>query len=203
MAAGTMLAGHLAWTHKVDVYHIGGGFHHGYPDHGEGFCLVNDIAMMEKALRAKGMTGKILYLDVDAHMGNGVANCLAGDRQVVMVDLYNRNIYPQNQRDLARIDVAMTLSIGVGDYEYLAKLERAMTQAEELGPYELCIVVAGSDVYEKAPIGKMSLTADGIRRRDRAIFDRCRAAGKPFVALTGGGYTKESAGLVSTSIIDA
>jgi len=203
MAAGTMLAGHLAWTHKMDIYNIGGGFHHAYPDHGEGFCLVNDVAMMVAALRAKGMGGKVAYIDVDAHMGNGVAHCLASDRGVVMVDLYNRNIYPQNPRALDRIDIPVKLSIGVGDYEYLAKLERALSQASERGPYDLCIVVAGTDVYQKDPIGKMGITEDGIRRRDRLVFEWCRSTGAPFVALTGGGYTKDSARLVSTSVIDA
>jgi len=163
---------------------LGGGFHHAFADHGEGFCLVHDVAVATAALRAAGEVGRVAVVDLDVHQGNGTAALFTGDRAAFTVSLHQESNYPA-VKPPSTIDVG--LPDGADDDTYLAALEAPLARALDFRP-DLLWYLAGADPYEEDLLGGLALTGAGLRERDRRVFAAARAAGVPVAVTLAGGY---------------
>ena len=196
LAAGAAVqAGRLAREAGCAIV-LGGGFHHAFPDHGEGFCLVHDVAVATAALRAAGEVRRIAVVDLDVHHGNGTAVFFAGDEEAFTVSLHQENNYPA-VKPPSSIDVG--LPDGTGDEEYLAALEGPLARAVDFGP-DLLWYLAGADPYAQDLLGGLSLTRAGLRERDRRVFAAARAAGVPVAVTLAGGYASSPADTVEIHV---
>ena len=167
---------------------LGGGFHHAFPDHGEGFCLVHDVAVATGVLRAAGEVARVAVVDLDVHQGNGTAAIYAEDPDTFTVSLHQENNYPA-KKPPSRIDVG--LRDGVGDEEYLLALDGPLREALAFGP-ELLWYLAGADPYEHDRLGGLALSLSGLRERDRRVLTAARRAGVPVAVTLAGGYAERT-----------
>jgi acetoin utilization deacetylase AcuC-like enzyme len=172
---------------------LGGGFHHAFADHGEGFCLVHDVAVATAALRAAGEVGRVAVVDLDVHQGNGTAALFTGDRAAFTVSLHQESNYPA-VKPPSTIDVG--LPDGADDDAYLAALEAPLARALDFRP-DLLWYLAGADPYEEDLLGGLALTGAGLRERDRRVFAAARAAGVPVAVTLAGGYAASPADTVT------
>lgn len=166
---------------------LSGGTHHAFRDHGEGFCVFNDCAVAARSLQAEGLLERVLIVDCDVHQGDGSAAILAGDDYVFTFSIHAANNYPFTKQT-SDLDVALPDS--AGDAQYLAALEPALAQAFALATPEIVVYLAGADPYAGDRLGKLSLSKKGLGRRDRLIFEACRARCVPVAVVMGGGYAE-------------
>ncbi|MCS7042612.1 MAG: histone deacetylase [Bryobacteraceae bacterium] len=185
-AGGTLLAGRQALGDGA-CFNIGGGFHHAFAGHGEGFCAVNDVAVAIRALQREGLVRKALVVDCDVHHGNGTAAIFSGDREVFTLSIHHFNNYPA-VKPPSTIDIH--LEDGVGDEEYLARLRPAYEAAVLGFRPEIVFYVAGVDPYEDDQLGGLSLTKEGLYERDRLVFDIALRKHVPVVVTLAGGYAR-------------
>jgi acetoin utilization deacetylase AcuC-like enzyme len=183
-SGGSRLAGQLALEHGVSV-HLGGGFHHAYPDHGEGFCLINDVAVAIEMLRRDGAIERAAVVDLDVHHGNGTAAIFASEPEVFTFSMHQQNNYPAWKPPS---DLDLGLEDRTDDATYLAALGRHLPQILESHKPDLVYYLAGADPYEHDQLGGLSLTLDGLRRRDEFVFSSCGEAGVPVAVAFAGGY---------------
>ena len=178
-AGGTILASELAIKHG-GAYNIGGGFHHAFPGHGEGFCAIHDVAV---AIR-KG-NRRALVVDVDVHHGNGTAAIFANDEPVYTLSIHQFDNYPVIKPP-SNCDIH--LKNGVKDEEYLKALKPALIKALDEHKPEILYYVAGADPYERDQLGGLKLTIEGLRRRDELVLGESAKRKIPFVITLAGGY---------------
>ena len=190
---GTLLAGRLALEHGR-AGHLGGGFHHAYAGHGEGFCLLNDVAVAARALVHEGAVERVAIVDLDVHHGNGTASIFADDPAVFTFSMHQEHNYPAHKPPS---DLDIGLEDGVREEEYLGLLEPALevvlggrttTGASERAAPDLVLYLAGADPYADDQLGGLRLTLDGLRRRDRMVFEATRSRGVPVAVVLAGGY---------------
>jgi acetoin utilization deacetylase AcuC-like enzyme len=191
-AGGTLLAGRLALAHGAAM-NVGGGFHHAFPDHGEGFCGINDVAVAARVLLAEGAIERVLIADCDVHHGNGTAAIFAGDARVFTLSIHHFNNYP-TEKPPSTVD--LHLADGTSDEEYLRILRPAYEAALVDFKPELVFFVAGSDPYVDDKLGGLSLSREGLYQRDRLIFDLAFRRHIPVVATLAGGYANNLADTV-------
>lgn len=165
--------------------HVGGGFHHAFPDHGEGFCLLNDVAVAIRALQAEGRIERAAVVDADVHQGNGTAAVFADDPDVFTFSIHQQHNYPFRKPPS---DVDVGLPDGVGDEEYLERLSGRLPEAVEDHRPDLVFYLAGADPYREDQLGGLGLTLEGLRRRDGAVLEACLEAGVPAAVCLAGGY---------------
>lgn len=175
---------------------IGGGFHHAFADHGEGFCLIHDVAVATAVLRAAGEVRRVGIVDLDVHHGNGTASLFAGDEDAFTVSLHQQDNYP-DEKPPSRVDVG--LPDGTTDDEYLEALAGPLRQVVDFRP-ELLWYLAGADPYEGDLLGGLALTMDGLQERDRRVLGAARQAGVPVVVTLAGGYAARPADTVSIHV---
>ncbi|MGP0075424.1 MAG: histone deacetylase [Bryobacteraceae bacterium] len=186
-AGGTILAGRNALGDRIG-FNIGGGFHHAFRGHGEGFCAINDIAIAIRALQHERAIKKALVIDCDVHHGNGTAAIFAGDRSVLTLSLHQFHNYP-SEKPPSVIDV--DLADGIEDGEYLERLGGALEVAMSFGA-DLAIYVAGADPYREDQLGGLALTMDGLKRRDLLVFETALARSVPVAVVLAGGYARDT-----------
>jgi acetoin utilization deacetylase AcuC-like enzyme len=180
---GTILTARLALREGVAV-HLGGGFHHAFAGHGEGFCLLNDVAVAAAATRTRGSVGRVAVVDLDVHHGNGTAAIFQDDPTVFTFSMHQDRNYPLI-KPAGDLDVA--LEDGVGDDAYLDLLRSHLPRVLEHQP-ELVFYLAGADPYGKDQLGGLGLTLKGLLERDRVVLEACREAGVPAAVTLAGGY---------------
>jgi acetoin utilization deacetylase AcuC-like enzyme len=185
-AGGSILAGRLALEAGVGV-NLGGGFHHAYPDHGEGFCVLNDFSIAIRRLQKDQVIERAMTVDCDVHQGNGTAAIFAGDDSVFTLSIHQENNYPY-PKPPSTLDI--NLRDGAEDAEYLRELERGLDQA--LGEFQpdLISFVAGADPYRDDQLGGLRLSLRGLERRDRLVFEKARAKKIPVMVTLAGGYAR-------------
>jgi acetoin utilization deacetylase AcuC-like enzyme len=165
--------------------HIGGGLHHAFPSHGEGFCPFNDVAVATRVLQARGIE-RVAIIDLDVHHGNGTAFIFEADPRVFTFSMHQQHNYPM-WKPRGSLDVG--LPDGAHDAAFLRELERALPAV--MGHAPQCVFyLAGADPYEDDQLGGLRLTKDGLRRRDRLVIDTVRRAGVPLVVVLAGGYAR-------------
>jgi acetoin utilization deacetylase AcuC-like enzyme len=190
--AGTVAAAHAALIEGVAA-NLGGGTHHAFADHGEGFCVLNDIAVAIRLLRAEGLIRRASVIDCDVHQGNGTAHIFADDPEVFTLSLHGEKNYPLVKQQ-STLDVG--LEDGTRDKEYLDVLARALPRAIERFRPDIIFYQAGVDPYEGDRLGRLALTLDGLGERDRLVFNHCMKNSVPTVITLGGGYSSEVADTV-------
>jgi len=213
-AGGSILAADHALRDRVG-FNIGGGFHHAFSDHGEGFCMINDVAVAIRRLQRDGKIRTAMTVDCDVHHGNGTAAIFAGTRtpsdplpsssaalnpapagkmrhahagEVFTISLHQHNNYPA-WKPHSSIDV--DLPDGIGDDDYLAWLDNALSSGLRQFDPELICYVAGADPYREDQLGGLALTLEGLKRRDELVFRVAKARNIPVMVTYAGGYARK------------
>jgi len=180
---GTVLACFKALEGGVG-FHIGGGFHHAFADHAEGFCYINDIAVGVRKVQKHGRVKRVAVVDCDLHQGNGTASFFRNDESVFTFSIHQEHLYPIKERS----DLDVGLDDLAGDDEYLRMLHLYLPKAvDESGP-DLVVYVAGADPYKGDRLGTLRLTKEGLRERDRMVVEAARRRGIPLAVVLAGGY---------------
>jgi acetoin utilization deacetylase AcuC-like enzyme len=164
---------------------LGGGTHHAYANHGEGYCVFNDSVVAARAMQAEGRARQVLIVDCDVHQGNGTAAILADDATIFTFSIHGARNYPFHKE---QSDLDIALPDGTGDGAYLAALEEGLAESIERAAPELAIYLAGADPYAGDTLGRLSLSSGGLLARDRLVLETCRAAGLPVAVTMAGGY---------------
>jgi acetoin utilization deacetylase AcuC-like enzyme len=183
-AGGTTLAARLAITDGIG-FNIGGGFHHAFPDHGEGFCAINDVAVGIRKLQQERLIERAMVVDADVHDGNGTAAIFSDDDSVFTLSIHQFHNYP-GVKPPSTVDIH--LEDGVGDEEYLQRLGDACRKGVKEFKPQLVMYVAGADPYREDQLGGLSLSIDGLKARDRMVFDLAREDGAAVAVTLAGGY---------------
>jgi acetoin utilization deacetylase AcuC-like enzyme len=184
---GTILAAQLALEKGLAV-HLGGGFHHAFHDHGEGFCMLNDVAVTLEKLKKDASIRKAMVVDCDLHQGNGTAHILHGKEYAFTFSLHQMDIYPSEKPE-SSLDIG--LWSGDGDDEYLAVLRGHFPRLYEEFRPDLVLYLAGADPYEHDQLGSLRLTKDGLRERDVLVIGEARRRRLPVAVVLAGGYAAE------------
>jgi acetoin utilization deacetylase AcuC-like enzyme len=183
-AGGTILAARLALEMGF-AFHVGGGFHHAFAAHGEGFCAINDVAIAVRRLQKDGLIRRAMTVDCDVHHGNGTAALFAGDSSVFTLSIHQFNNYP-SEKPLSSLDIH--LADNTGDEEYLKRLENGVKAALLMFRPDLVIYLAGADPYCEDQLGGLSLTFQGLMDRDRFVIGTAVAEKIPVATVLAGGY---------------
>jgi acetoin utilization deacetylase AcuC-like enzyme len=167
---------------------VGGGFHHAYPDHGEGFCVLNDFAVAIRRLQKDKTIEQAMTVDCDVHQGNGTAAIFGGDHTVFTLSIHQVNNYPY-PKPPSSLDI--NLRDGVGDEEYLRELAQGLDRAlAEFRP-DLIFYLAGADPYRDDQLGGLKLSLEGLEKRDRLVFEKARQKNIPVAVTLAGGYARQ------------
>jgi acetoin utilization deacetylase AcuC-like enzyme len=197
------------------AFNIGGGFHHAFPDHGEGFCMIHDVAVAIRRMQRDDRVRHVMTVDCDVHQGNGTAAIFAGMRvpsgalpsrsastinnsatakvrnahagEVFTISLHQENNYPA-WKPLSSIDV--DLPDEIGDDDYLAWLDNALSSGLRQFEPELICYIAGADPYREDQLGGLALTIEGLKRRDELVFRVAHARNIPVMVTYAGGYAR-------------
>jgi acetoin utilization deacetylase AcuC-like enzyme len=187
MTGGTVLTARLALERGLAI-HLGGGFHHAFHDHGEGFCVLNDVAVAVEALKQDGAAERLMVVDCDLHQGNGTAHILSGKDYAFTFSIHQMDLYPST-KPLSNVDVG--LWAGDGDEEYLAALRAHFPRLYQEYRPDLILYLAGADPYEKDQLGSLRLTKEGLRSRDLIVIGEARRLHIPVAVVLAGGYAVE------------
>jgi acetoin utilization deacetylase AcuC-like enzyme len=183
MVGGTIEAARRAVAGHGVACHIGGGLHHAFPNHGEGFCPVNDVAVAIRILQREGLR-RVAVVDLDVHHGNGTAFIFESEPSVFTFSMHQQHNYPM-WKPRSSLDIG--LADGTHDRTYLAALESALPKVMASRP-ECVFYLAGADPFEEDQLGGLRLTKEGLRRRDRLVIDTVASADAPLVVVLAGGY---------------
>ena len=189
---GTIMASELAW-HEGLAANLAGGSHHSFADHGEGFSVFNDIAVAIRALQRDHGPMRAAVIDCDVHQGNGTATIFEDDPDVYTCSLHCEKNYPF-EKPPSDLDVA--LPDGTGDAEYLAALDGALETVQREFRPQMVWYLGGVDPYEGDRLGRLSLSLDGLRRRDSKVLSFFCKVDVPVVATMGGGYAPQMEAIV-------
>lgn len=181
---GTILASGIALDDRLGI-HIGGGFHHAFPDHGEGFCVLNDIAVAVRHMMKTKAVKKAMVIDCDLHHGNGTASIFSKDADVFTFSIHQENNYPFFKPS-SRLDIG--LRDRAGDKEYLAALYENIPKIISDFKPGFLMYVAGADPYKDDRIGGLALTKEGLRKRDEFIYNQAVNYSLPIAVVLAGGY---------------
>jgi acetoin utilization deacetylase AcuC-like enzyme len=187
-STGATLDGVRAALDDGTAVNLAGGTHHAQPDRGQGYCLFNDAAIALAAAFAEGWVRRALVVDLDVHQGNGTALCLADEPRAFTLSVHGARNFPFEK---ATSDLDVPLPDGLTDGPYLERVDDALTTAWRRADPELVIYNAGVDVYEGDKLGRLAVSADGVRERDERVRDLARAHGVPVVVTMGGGYAPD------------
>lgn len=165
---------------------IAGGTHHAYADRGEGFCLLNDIAIAARALLDRRLCLRVLIVDLDVHQGNGTASIFQDEERVFTFSMHGERNYPQPKE---KSDLDVGLPDGCNDHQYLEALYERLPLIFQAFDPDFVFYIAGSDVLASDRLGRLCLTLDGCRKRDAFVIDSCAERGVPFAITMGGGYS--------------
>ncbi len=185
-AGGSILAAQCALRDGFGA-NLGGGFHHAYPDHGEGFCAIHDVAVAMRRLQADGAIRNAMVVDTDVHHGNGTAAIFRNDPSVFTISIHQENNYPALKPPS---NVDLNMADRVDDDEYLDALVPAVQKALDDFRPELLFYVGGADPFCEDQLGGLSLTKNGLKERDRRVFEEARRRGIPVATALAGGYAR-------------
>lgn len=187
VTGGTILTARKALEHGI-AFHIGGGFHHAFPDHGEGFCLIHDVAIAIRKLQQEGAVAKVMVVDVDAHQGNGTAAIFSGDPSVFTLSIHEEQNYPA-VKPPSTIDIG--LQSGTGDVEYLERLSELFLPSIARFRPGLLLYLAGSDAYLGDLLCGLNLSMGGLRSRDHLVLRKAVDLRVPVAIVMAGGYADD------------
>jgi acetoin utilization deacetylase AcuC-like enzyme len=186
-SVGATIAACRAAIEDGTAANLAGGTHHAYPDHGEGYCVFNDVAVGARLMQVEGHARQVLIVDLDVHQGNGTAAIFAGDQSVFTFSMHGAKNFPFH-KETSDLDIA--LPDGTGDEAYLDALEPALALSLEKSAPEFAIYLAGADPYLADSLGRLALTRLGLAQRDRLVLETFRRLGIPLAITMSGGYAK-------------
>jgi len=185
-AGGTLLAARRALAEGLAA-NLAGGTHHAFADHGEGFCVLNDVAIAIVQLRAERSIQRAVIIDLDVHQGNGTAAIFADSDEVFTFSMHGEKNYPATKM---RSSLDVGLADGIGDEEYLETLNRHLPEVLDRAAADIAFYVAGVDVVAGDRYGKLALSEEGLRAREQVIVRGVRSRGLPMVIVLAGGYAR-------------
>jgi acetoin utilization deacetylase AcuC-like enzyme len=186
-SGATLAAAREALGEGIAV-NLAGGTHHAMRGAGEGYCVFNDSAVTIRTLQAEGLIQRACVIDCDVHQGNGTAEILGEDSNVFTFSIHCAKNFPSRKHP-SHLDV--DLQEGTGDMAYLAQLEQGLAQVMSAGPYDLAIYLAGADPYVGDRLGRLALSKEGLRMRDRLVLDVLTERGIPIAVAMAGGYAPD------------
>ena len=181
---GTLLAARAALGDGIGA-NLAGGTHHAFPGHGEGFCVLNDVAVAIRALQRDGLAARALVIDLDVHQGNGTAAVFEGDADVFTFSMHGERNYPARKM---RSTLDVGLGDGVGDEQYLALLHGHLRDILVAFVPDVVFYLAGVDPVHGDRYGRLALSDQGLRQRERCVLEACVSRGLPVVITIAGGY---------------
>lgn len=184
---GTLAAARQSLASGVAM-NLAGGTHHAFADHGEGYCVFNDVAVATRALQAEGPVRRVAIIDLDVHQGNGTHAIFAGDPDVFTFSMHGARNYPF--RKVPGV-VDVELADGTGDDPYLEALDQHLPAVLARAQPDLVFYLAGADPHEGDRLGRLALTHDGLARRDHMVLAACREVGIPVAITIAGGYGRD------------
>jgi acetoin utilization deacetylase AcuC-like enzyme len=184
--AGTINAARFALEDGAGA-NLAGGTHHAFPDHGEGFCVLNDVAIAVRVLRREGRIRRAAVVDLDVHQGNGTASIFAEDASVFTFSMHGAKNYPLFK---LRSALDVELADGTGDDEYLDTLMRHLPRVFEHEP-DIVFYLGGADPFVGDRLGRLSLSIKGLRARDEFVLRECRQHRVPVATVMSGGYGED------------
>lgn len=185
--SGTVQAALFALKYGLAM-NIAGGTHHAFTNRGEGFCLLNDLAIAARELLHLGLVSRVLIVDLDVHQGNGTAEIFSNDGAVFTFSMHGAANYPAHKE---KSDLDIALPDKTGDSDYLKLLDFHLKQLIQTTEPDIIIYQSGVDVLESDKLGRLSLSIDGCRRRDKLVLEQARINKIPLVAAMGGGYSSD------------
>jgi acetoin utilization deacetylase AcuC-like enzyme len=195
-AGGSILAGQRALQDGWSA-NIGGGFHHACPDHGEGFCVLHDVAIAIRRLQSDKAIERAMVVDTDVHHGNGTAAIFGGDDDVFTLSIHQLHNYPF-VKPPSTMDI--NLPDGVEDEDYLVILEEHLQKAFSTFSPQIIFYVAGADPYREDQLGGLALTMEGLARRDALVMEYACKDNRPLVITLAGGYARRVEDTVSIHV---
>lgn len=193
---GTILAGRAALTDGLCV-HLGGGFHHAFADHGEGFCALNDLAVAIERLRRDGAIRRAMVVDCDLHQGNGTAAIFAGREDTFTFSIHQMDIYPA-EKSTSTLDVG--LWSGDGDDAYLSELRKHVPRLYRKFKPDIVFYVAGADPLAGDKLGGLEMTKEGVLARDALVLEGARRLDIPVAVVLAGGYSPDIEDIVAVHL---
>ncbi len=184
---GTIAACRVSVVEGVAV-NLGGGTHHAFRDHGQGYCWLNDTVIASRAMQAEDLAEKILVIDCDVHQGNGTAAILKNDPTIFTFSIHGKKNFPYHKE---ASDLDIDLDDQTDDTAYLSALEKGLGESIPKSGADLVIYLAGADPYKADRFGRLSMTKDGLAQRDALVFQHCRRAGLPVAVTLAGGYAPQ------------
>ena len=184
---GTLLCTDYAMEYGIAM-NIAGGTHHAFTDRGEGFCLLNDIAIASQYLLDTHQAEQILVVDLDVHQGNGTAQIFQHEPRVFTFSMHGAKNYPGHKE---KSDLDIDLPDGTEDKEYLDLLDKTLSELMARLKPDFIFFQSGVDVLETDKLGRLSLTMEGCKQRDRLVLETARICQIPLVASMGGGYSED------------
>ena len=167
---------------------LAGGTHHAYPDHGEGYCALNDVAVATRAVQAERLAYRVVILDCDVHQGNGTALIFAGDPTVFTFSVHGAKNFPFHKE---HSDLDIALPDASGDDAFLEAVRCGVSRAVQLAEADLAIYIAGADPFVGDRLGRLAMTKAGLAERDRWVLEHCCQQGLPVAVVMGGGYARQ------------
>ena len=183
-AQGTIEVGRFALQDGL-AGNLAGGTHHAFAERGEGFCLLNDVAVAIRVLQREGRIRRALVVDLDVHQGNGTAAIFRDDPEVFTFSVHGAKNFPARKE---QSDLDVGLPDQTGDADYLTALGEHLPRAVEAAQPDIVFYVAGVDVLAGDRFGRLALTREGLAARERAVLEGCRRAALPLAIVLGGGY---------------
>ena len=166
---------------------LAGGTHHAYPDHGEGYCVFNDVAVAARVMQAERRVRRVVILDLDVHQGNGTAAVFAADPTVFTFSVHGAKNFPFHKE---QSDLDISLPDASDDSIFLEAVKNGVPRAIQQAQADLAIYIAGADPFLDDRLGRLAMTKPGLAERDRIVFELCRSYGLPVAVVMGGGYAR-------------
>ena len=187
IADGTIKASEYALKHGIAM-NIAGGTHHAYTNRGEAFCLLNDQAIGARYLQNKALINKVLIVDLDVHQGNGTAEIFQNDDSVFTFSMHGKSNYPFKKEES---DLDIALDNDTNDAKYLKTLKETLPKLIEINQPDFIYYLCGVDVIASDKLGKLALSIEGCKERDRFVLQTCKDHEIPVMCSMGGGYSPD------------
>ena len=187
-SVGATIAASFAAAEESIAFNLAGGTHHAFADAGQGFCIFNDVCVAARTLQRDGMINTALVIDCDVHQGNGTAAITRSDTTIVTVSMHCSENFPFKKTES---DFDIGLPPGTGDEVYLETLENALHQSAGRMIPDIVFYLAGADPFEGDRLGRLSLSEEGLRSRDRMVFDFFADRSVPITTCMAGGYAED------------
>jgi acetoin utilization deacetylase AcuC-like enzyme len=186
-SAGATIAACRAALNGGIAVNLGGGTHHAFRDHGQGYCWLNDSAIASRAMQTERLARKILIIDCDVHQGNGTAAIVKNDLTIFTFSIHGKNNFPYH-KETSSLDIE--LADGTDDAGYLKALEKGLAASMQNFKADLVIYLAGADPYKDDRFGRLALTKEGLAQRDHLVLQNIYKAGLPAAVTMAGGYAR-------------